>query len=110
MSEISERDLSVKSVLAHRKKRDSFSIDALSLRISSTWFMQSKISGRKTASYYGFLKAIGEEDLPAFDDRQEAFIKYVSEMLPIVRPYEWILLTQTMNILACRSQLGLQIC
>ena len=39
-------------------------------------FMQSKISGRKNASYYGFLKAIGEEK------------KYVSEMLPIVRPYE----------------------
>lgn len=55
-------------------------------------FMQSKISGRKNASYYGFLKAIGEEDLPAFDDRQEAFIKYVSEMLPIVRPYEYLII------------------
>ena len=55
-------------------------------------FMQSKISGRKNASYYGFLKAIGEEDLPAFVDRQEAFIKYVSEMLPIVRPYEYLII------------------
>ena len=55
-------------------------------------FMQSKISGRKNASYYGFLKAIGEEDLPAFDNRQEAFIKYVSEMLPIVRPYEYLII------------------
>ena len=55
-------------------------------------FMQSKISGRKNASYYGFLRAIGEEDLPAFDDRQEAFVKYVSEMLPIVRPYEYLII------------------
>ncbi len=52
-------------------------------------FMQSRISGRKNASYYGFLQAIGEDDLPSFDERQEAFIKYVSEMLPIVRPYEY---------------------
>ena len=55
-------------------------------------FMQSKISGRKNASYYGFLKAIGEENLPAFDERQEAFVKYVSEMLPIVRPYEYLII------------------
>ena len=55
-------------------------------------FMQSKISGRKNASYYGFLQAIGEKDLPAFDDRQEAFVKYVSEMLPIVRPYEYLII------------------
>jgi len=52
-------------------------------------FMQSRIAGRKNASYYGFLQAIGEEGLPSFDERQEAFIKYVSEMLPIVRPYEY---------------------
>ena len=55
-------------------------------------FMQSKISGRKNSSYYGFLKAIGEENLPAFDERQEAFVKYVSEMLPIVRPYEYLII------------------
>ena len=54
--------------------------------------MQSKISGRKNASYYGFLKAIGENDIPAFDERQESFIKYVSEMLPIVRPYEYLII------------------
>ena len=57
-------------------------------------FMQSKISGRKNASYYGFLKAIGEEDLPSFGERQEAFIKYVSEMLPIVRPYEYLIIQE----------------
>ena len=55
-------------------------------------FMQSKISGTKNASYYGFLKAIDEKDLPAFDERQESFIRYVSEMLPIVRPYEYLMI------------------
>lgn len=57
-------------------------------------FMQSKISGRKTASYYGFLKGIGEEDLPSFDERQEAFVKYVSGMLPLVRPYEYLIIRE----------------
>lgn len=55
-------------------------------------FMQSKIGAKKNASYYGFLKAIDEEDLPAFDERQEAFVRYVSEMLPIVRPYEYLMI------------------
>lgn len=55
-------------------------------------FMQSKINGRKNASYLGFLKAIGEDNLPSFDERQEAFVKYVSEMLPIVRPYEYLII------------------
>ena len=55
-------------------------------------FLQSKINNKKNASYLGFLQAIGEEDLPAFDKRQEGFIKYVSEMLPIVRPYEYLII------------------
>ncbi len=55
-------------------------------------FLQSKISNRKNASYYAFLQAIGEENLPAFDERQVAFIKYVSEMLPIVRSYEYLII------------------
>ena len=54
--------------------------------------MQSRIGGRKNASYLGFLQAIGEENLPSFSDRQEAFIKYVSEMLPIVRPHEYLII------------------
>lgn len=60
-------------------------------------FIQSRIGTRKTASYYGFLKAIDEEDLPDFDERQEAFIRYVSEMLPIVRPYEYLMIQSLME-------------
>ena len=55
-------------------------------------FIQSRIGGRKNSSYLGFLQAIGEEELPVFDDHQEAFIKYVSDMLPIVRPYEYLII------------------
>ena len=40
----------------------------------------------------GFLQAISEENLPSFSERQELFIKYVSEMLPIVRPYEYLII------------------
>ena len=60
-------------------------------------FMKSKINSRKNASYYGFLRAIGEEALPSFDDGQEAFIKYVSEMLPIVRPYEYLIIQELLS-------------
>lgn len=56
-------------------------------------FMQSRIGGRKNSSYLGFLQAIGEDDLPSFDERQESFIKYVSDMLPIVRPYEYLMIS-----------------
>ena len=60
-------------------------------------FLQSKIGGKKNASYYRFLQAIGEEGLPSFDDRQETFIKYVSEMLPIVRPYEYLIIQELLS-------------
>ena len=55
-------------------------------------FIQSRIGGRKNASYLGFLQAIGEADLPSFDERQESFIKYVSDMFPIVRTYEYLMI------------------
>jgi len=60
-------------------------------------FIQSRISGRKNSSYYGFLQAIGEEGIPSFDERQEGFIKYVSEMLPLVRPYEYLIIQELLQ-------------
>lgn len=54
-------------------------------------FMQSRF-GTKNGSYYGFLQAINEDDLPSFDERQQAFIRYASDMLPIVRPYEYLII------------------
>ncbi len=55
-------------------------------------FLQSKTNNKKNGSYYGFLKVINEENLPVFDKTQERFINYVSEMLPIVRPYEYLII------------------
>ena len=59
-------------------------------------FMQAKI-GTKNHSYYGFLKAINEENLPAFDAQQESFVNYMSDMLPIVRPYEYLIVQKVVE-------------
>lgn len=60
-------------------------------------FMQSKISGTKNYSYYGFLKNINEDNLPVFNTRQEEFIKYLSDMLPIVRDYEYLIVQEVIE-------------
>lgn len=60
-------------------------------------FMQAKIGSTKNFSYYGFLKAIDEDDIPAFSKSQEDFIKYVSDMLPIVRPYEYLIIRRLID-------------
>jgi superfamily II DNA or RNA helicase len=53
-------------------------------------FMQVHL-GRKTGSYYGFLKEIGEKNLPQFDETQEKFVTFLSGFLPLVRPYEYLI-------------------
>ncbi len=55
-------------------------------------FMKIKIEGKKTNSYYGFLKGIGEEQLPAFSDQQIACINYLSSLLPLVRKHEFLVM------------------
>lgn len=60
-------------------------------------FMSIKISGRKTGSYYNFLKGIEETDLPEFDSDQIDFINYLSEMLPLVRPHEYQIVQCVIN-------------
>lgn len=57
-------------------------------------FMQSKLDGKKNRSYYKFLTRINETNLPVFNDRQISFIDYLSEMLPIVRPYEYLIVSK----------------
>lgn len=52
-------------------------------------FMSVKINGKKTACYYNFLQGIGENDLPSFTDPQIDFLKYMSSLLPLVRPQEY---------------------
>ncbi len=55
-------------------------------------FLQSRINGTKCKSYYSFLKSINESGVPSFDKRQEDFVDYISDMLPVVRPDELIIL------------------
>ena len=52
-------------------------------------FMKIKIEGRKTNSYYGFLKGIGE-DIPLFTEAQIKAIDYISSLLPLVRRHEFL--------------------
>lgn len=59
-------------------------------------FMQIKISGRKTNSYYGFLKGIDEE-VPLFSDEQVRVINYLSALLPLVRRHEYLIATCLLN-------------
>jgi superfamily II DNA or RNA helicase len=55
-------------------------------------FMNIKINGRKTCSYYNFLRGIDEKDLPIFTDKQIKLINYLSGLLPLVRPHEYLIL------------------
>ncbi|MEG0847290.1 MAG: DUF3427 domain-containing protein [Niameybacter sp.] len=52
-------------------------------------FINIKMGGRKNYSYYNFLSKIEEQGLPLFSDTQIAFLNYLSEMLPLVRIYEY---------------------
>lgn len=67
-------------------------------------FIQSKIitvKGKKykvkSKSYYRFLKEIDEKSIPSFDEKQESFIDYVSDMLPIVRPDEYLIIEKILD-------------
>ena len=60
-------------------------------------FMSIKIGGKKCVSYYNFLHGIlvGSDEeaklLPVFTPRQIAFANYLSAMLPLVRPHEYLI-------------------
>ena len=65
-------------------------------------FLNTKIAGKKCYSYYNFLKGILDVDedaklLPDFSDRQIAFANYLSEMLPLVRPHEYLMFSQIVH-------------
>ncbi len=55
-------------------------------------FMKIKIDSKKTNSYYGFLKGIGEDNLPVFSDQQVSCINYLSSLLPLVRKHEFLVM------------------
>ncbi len=59
-------------------------------------FMKIKIEGKKTNSYYGFLKGIGEE-IPLFTNEQISAIDYISSLLPLVRRHEFLIVKHLLN-------------
>jgi len=59
-------------------------------------FMKIKINNRKTYSYYGFLKGIGEA-IPFFSEKQIIAINYISNLLPLVRRHEYLVVKHLLN-------------
>ena len=60
-------------------------------------FMKIKIAGKKTDSYYNFLKGIEEQGLPLFSEQQVKVINYLSNLLPLVRRHEYVIVEQLLN-------------
>ena len=59
-------------------------------------FIKTSMLNQK-ASYYNFLRKIGEKSLPLFNDEQVEYINSISNMLPIVRVDEYIILKQLLK-------------
>lgn len=60
-------------------------------------FIKTKINGKKNKSYYSFLRKIGEENIPYFSDEEVLLIDQISELLPIVRCDEMLILKELIN-------------
>ena len=69
-------------------------------------FMKIKIDSKKTNSYYGFLKGIGES-VPAFSEDQIATINYLSGLLPLVRRHEFLIVKHLIAGVTSKDQLYL---
>lgn len=67
-------------------------------------FMKIKIDSKKTNSYYGFLKGIGE-DVPLFTDGQVVVINYISSLLPLVRRHECLIVKYLLEGITSEYQL-----
>ena len=53
--------------------------------------MKAKM-GNKNMSYYSFLKKIEEDNLPLFDEEQEKLVNNISDLLPLTRVDEFIII------------------
>lgn len=51
---------------------------------------------KKNKSYYNFLLKV-EQDVPLFNEEQIEFIKYLSTFLPLVRPYEFLIVKELID-------------
>lgn len=54
-------------------------------------FLKSKIGSGKNRSYYTFLSKMEEETLPLFNDEEIKLIDTLEDLLPIVRPDEYLI-------------------
>lgn len=59
-------------------------------------FLKNKIDGKKNVSYYNFLHKLGE-DVELFSNEQIELINYISDMLPLVRPYEYLIIREVLH-------------
>lgn len=59
--------------------------------------IKTKINGKKNKSYYSFLKKIGEEAIPYFSEEEINLLDTISELLPIVRCDEIIIIQDLLN-------------
>lgn len=84
--------------ITNRIKREGYSIDAAPDLLR---FMSIKIGGKKAVSYYNFLRGILDEEdsksLPVFSDMQIGFAGYLSAMLPLVRPHEYLIIRSILD-------------
>lgn len=67
-------------------------------------FMKIPIDNKKTNSYYGFLRGIGE-DVPLFSGAQIATINYLSSLLPLVRRHEFLIVQHLLDRVTSESQI-----
>ncbi len=61
-----------------------------------TRFMKSNMSG-KNKSYYSFLKKIGEKTIPDFTAKETKYLDNLEDMIPLVRPEEFLLVEQLLE-------------
>lgn len=69
-------------------------------------FINTKIAGKKNGSYYQFLRGIEEENLPIFSQQQIGFADYLSNMLPLVRSYEYLLYQYLLDSINTKADLS----
>lgn len=60
-------------------------------------FIKAKINGRKSFSYYSFLSKIGVESIPVFNQIEIDLINKLSDLLPLSRPDEYLIVKQILD-------------
>lgn len=60
-------------------------------------FIKSKINNKKNKSYYSFLNKIGVQGLPLFNDNEVNLIDSISDLLPLSRPDEYLIIKMILN-------------